>query len=62
LIDSGCSRHMIDDKKWFSSVTPLSHKEYAIFGDDKKGKVLGMSIIEVNNNFILKDVIFVNKL
>jgi hypothetical protein len=53
---------MIDDKKWFSSVTPLLHKEYAIFGDDKKGKVLGTSIIEVNNNFTLKDVIFVNKL
>jgi hypothetical protein len=34
LIDSGCSRHMIRKKKWFSSLIPLSHhlsfgKEYA---------------------------------
>jgi hypothetical protein len=28
LMDSGCSRHVISDKKWFSSLTPLSHKEY----------------------------------
>jgi hypothetical protein len=23
LMDSGCSRHMIRNKKWFSSLTPL---------------------------------------
>jgi hypothetical protein len=62
LMDSGCSRHMSDDKKWFSSLTPLSHKEYVTFGDDKKGKVLGTSIIKVNNHFTLKDVTLVDKL
>jgi hypothetical protein len=31
---------MTENKKWFSSLTPLSHKEYVTFGDDKKGKVL----------------------
>jgi hypothetical protein len=41
LMDSGCSRHMTGNKKWFFSLTPLSHKEYLTFGDDKKGKVLG---------------------
>jgi hypothetical protein len=51
LIDSGCSRHMIDDKKWFSSLNPLSHKEYVTFGDDKKDKMLGTGVIKVNNNF-----------
>jgi hypothetical protein len=25
LMDSGCSRHMTGNKKWFSSITPLSH-------------------------------------
>jgi hypothetical protein len=40
LMDSGCPRHMIGNKKWFSSFTPLSHKEYVTFGDDKKSKVL----------------------
>jgi hypothetical protein len=41
LMDSDCSRHMTRNKKWFFSLTPLSHKEYVTFGDDKKGKVLG---------------------
>jgi hypothetical protein len=46
LMDSGCSRHMTGNKKWFSSLTPLTHKEYKTFGDDKEGKVLGISIIK----------------
>jgi hypothetical protein len=62
LMDSGCSRHMTGDKKWFSSLTPLSHKEYVTFRDDKKGKVLGTGVIKVNNNFTLKDVTLVDKL
>jgi hypothetical protein len=61
-MDSGCSRHMTGDKKWFSSLTPLSHKEYVTFRDDKKGKVLGTGVIKVNNNFTLKDVTLVDKL
>jgi hypothetical protein len=40
LMDSGCSRHMTKNKKWFSSLTPLSHKEYVTFGDDKKVRCL----------------------
>jgi hypothetical protein len=32
------------------------------FGDDKKGKVLGMGVIKVNNNFTLKEVTHVDKL
>jgi hypothetical protein len=32
------------------------------FGDNKKGKVLGTSIIKVNDHFILNDVTLVDKL
>jgi hypothetical protein len=60
-MDSGCSKHMTGDKKWFSSLTPLSHKEYVTFGDDKKGKVLGTDVIKVNNHFTLKYVALVEK-
>jgi hypothetical protein len=59
-MDSDCSRHMIKNKKWFSSLTPLSHKE--TFGDDKKGKVLGTSVIKVNDCFTLNDVALVDRL
>jgi hypothetical protein len=51
-----------DQKKWFSSLTPLLHKDYATFGDDKKDKVLGTDIIKVNDFFTLNDVALVNKL
>jgi hypothetical protein len=61
-MDSGCSRHMTENKKWFSSLTPLSHKEYVTFGDDKKGKVLGTNVIKVNDYFTLNDVTLVDSL
>jgi hypothetical protein len=40
---------MTENKKWFFSLTPLSHKEYVTFGDDKKGKVLETGVIKVND-------------
>jgi hypothetical protein len=53
---------MIGNKKWFSSLTPLSHKEYVSFGDDKKGKVLDTGVIKVNDCFTLNDVTIVDRL
>jgi hypothetical protein len=62
LMDYGCSQHMTRNKKLFSSLTPLSHKEYVTFGDDKKGKVLGTGVIKVNVCFTLNDVALVDRL
>jgi hypothetical protein len=62
LMDFGCSQHMTGNKKWFSILTPLSHKDYVTFRDDKKGKVLGTSIIRVNDHFTLNDVALMDKL
>jgi hypothetical protein len=56
LMNSSCSRHMTRNKKWFSSLTPLSHKEYVTFRDDKKSKLLDTDIIKVNDYFTLNDV------
>jgi hypothetical protein len=61
LMDSGCSRHMTGNKKYFFSLTPLSHKEYVTFGYNKKGKVFGTGIIKVNDYFTLNDVVLVDK-
>jgi hypothetical protein len=61
-MNSGCSRHVTDDKKWFSSLTPLSHKDYVTFVDDKKGKVLATNVIKVNDHFTLNDVALVDRL
>jgi hypothetical protein len=62
LMASGCSRHMTGDKKWFSSLIPLSHKEYVTFRDDKNCKVIGTDVIKVNDYFTLNDVTLVDKL
>jgi hypothetical protein len=62
LMYSSCLRHMTENKKWFSSFTPLSHKEYVTFRDDKKGKVLGTGVIKVNDYFTLNYVTLVDKL
>jgi hypothetical protein len=62
LMDFSWSRHMTGDKKWFSSLTLLSHKEYVTFGDDKKGKVFVTGVIKVNNHFTLNDAALVDKL
>jgi hypothetical protein len=53
---------MTGSKKWFFGLTPLSHKEYVTFGDDKKGKVLGTGVIKVNDCFTLNDVALVDRL
>jgi hypothetical protein len=62
LMDSNYSRHMTENKKWFSSLTPLSHKEYVTFGDGNKGKVFGIGVIKVSDYFTLNDVVVVGKL
>jgi hypothetical protein len=61
-MNSCCSRHMIGNKKWFSSLTPMSHKEYVTFEDDKKGKVLRTGVIKINDCFTLNDVALVDRL
>jgi hypothetical protein len=53
---------MTRNKKRFSSLTPLSHKEYMIFGNDKKGMVLDTGVIKVNDHFTFNDVALVDRL
>jgi hypothetical protein len=53
---------MTGNKKWFSRLTPLSHKEYMTFENDKKGKVLRTGVIKVNDCFTLNGVALVDRL
>jgi len=62
LIDSGCSRHMTENPKWFSSLTPVSTKEYITFGDNNKGKIISEGAIKVSDNVTLKRVALVRPL
>jgi hypothetical protein len=40
----------------------LSYKEYVTIGDDKKGKVLGIGAIKINDCFTLNDVALMDRL
>jgi len=62
LIDFGCSRHMTGNSKWFSSLTPVSTKEYITFGDNNKGKIISEGAIKVSDNVTLKRVAVVQPL
>jgi len=62
LVDSGCSRHMTGSSRWFSSLTPVMHKEYITFGDNGRGRVRSVGSIKVNDGFVLKEVALVDSL
>jgi hypothetical protein len=62
LIDSGCSRHMTEDRRWFSSLTPVMTKEYITFGDNGKGRVLSVGTVKVSESVTLRHVSLVKSL
>ncbi|WVZ75741.1 hypothetical protein U9M48_023774 [Paspalum notatum var. saurae] len=62
IMDSGCSRHMTGHRKWFSSLNPMSTKEYITFRDNCQGKVLGVGSVSLSAKLSLREVAFVQNL
>ena len=62
IMDSGCSRHMTGHRRWFSSLNPVSTKEYITFRDNGQGKVLGVSSVQLSSKLSLREVAFVMNL
>ncbi|WVZ75942.1 LOW QUALITY PROTEIN: hypothetical protein U9M48_023954, partial [Paspalum notatum var. saurae] len=62
IMDSSCSRHMTGHRKWFSSLNPVSTKEYITFGDNGQGKVLGVGSVSLSAKLSLREVAFVRNL
>jgi hypothetical protein len=62
LIDSGCSRHMTEDKGWFSSLVLVVPKRYITFGDNGRGRVLSEGEIKVSDKITLRRVSLVQSL
>ncbi|WVZ58356.1 hypothetical protein U9M48_008635 [Paspalum notatum var. saurae] len=62
IMDSSCSRHMTGHRKWFSSINPVSTKEYITFGDNGQGKVLGVGSVSLSAKLSLREVAFVQNL
>ncbi|KAH9658634.1 hypothetical protein KPL70_023569 [Citrus sinensis] len=47
-LDSGCSRHMTGNYSWFSSFTKIENGGDVSFGDNSKGKIIGIGNVVVN--------------
>ncbi|WVZ48591.1 hypothetical protein U9M48_000012 [Paspalum notatum var. saurae] len=62
IMDSGCSKHMTGHRKWFSSLNPISTKEYITFGDNGQGKVMGVGSVSLSAKLSLREVAFVQNL
>ena len=62
IMDSGCSRHMTGNDKWFFSLTPMRSKEYIVFGDNGRGKVRGLGAVRVSDRFTLREIALVSNL
>ena len=60
-LDSGCSRHMTEDKRKFKN---FKRKEqgFFIYGDNNKGKILGTGDVGGGNTLEIKDVLFMEGL
>jgi hypothetical protein len=53
---------MIGDRRWFFSLTPVMTKEYIIFGDNGKCRVLSVGSVKVSESVTLRRVSLVKSL
>ena len=60
-LDSGCSRHMTGDKTHFMELTPKSGG-FVTYGDNNKGKILGVGKIGNVSNLVIENVLYVEGL
>ena len=63
VVDSGCSNHMTGEKKMFKSLDgDASQFSDIIFGDNGKGKVIGLGKVATSNDLSLSNVLYVKSL
>ena len=60
-LDSGCSKHMTGDITRFSSLT-LKSKGHVTYGDNNKGKILGVGKIGMPPSITIDNVLYVEDL
>ncbi|BAT79039.1 hypothetical protein VIGAN_02183700, partial [Vigna angularis var. angularis] len=60
-LDSGCSKHMTGDKKKFTSFRK-KERGFVTYGDNNKGKILGIGDIGSEDTLMIKDVLYVEGL
>ena len=60
-LDSGCSRHMTGNKKWLSKLEKKNGGNVT-FGDSKTGKIRGIGEISIDDDVLVKNILFVDGL
>jgi len=60
-MDSGCSRHMTGEKDLFVDLTPKDGG-YVTFGDNAKGKVVGIGVVGQPQLTTIKNVLLIDGL
>ncbi|KAH9716801.1 hypothetical protein KPL71_021583 [Citrus sinensis] len=58
-LDSGCSRHMTGNYAWFSSFTKIENGGDVSFGDNSKGKILGIGNVGKVFSTLIENILFV---
>nr|ABF94881.1 retrotransposon protein, putative, Ty1-copia subclass, expressed [Oryza sativa Japonica Group] len=63
VIDSGCTNHMTGEESMFSTLDPNgTSQDNIVFGDDGKGKVVGLGKIAISNDLSIANVLLVKSL
>jgi len=60
-LDSGCSKHMNGDKYKFVNIT-FKQEGHVTYGDNKKGRILGIGSIGDKSNLLIHDVLYAESL
>ncbi|KAH9668399.1 hypothetical protein KPL70_021401 [Citrus sinensis] len=58
-LDSGCSRHMTGNYAWFSCFTKIENGGEVSFGDNSKGKILGIGNVGKVSSTLIENILFV---
>ena len=61
-LDSGCSRHMTGNYSWFSSFTMIENYGDVSFGDNSKGKIIGIGNVDNASSTLIENVCLVENL
>ena len=61
-MNSGCSRHMTRNYSWFSSFTKIENGGNVSFGDNSKGKIIGIRNVSNVSSTLIENVCLVENL
>ena len=62
VLDSGCSQHMTGNDSMFTSLEDPGDHEHVTYGDNSRGKVLGLGRIAISKDLSISNVLFVEAL